>query len=309
MPDKKLKSRTVRTKVAGRFILTSFLAAILRTKLILILALKLTVRPTAEFVLTLTMDNLSIFYREEYRIAKALKEEGKSDECLDILWKLRLEPDISLYRRALVNLLIATTADIQQHPDISKFAHESIDLVDQIRRDSFHNNDKVSEYALSRIEASAHKNLSAIKRMFQKMQDEDKKRGVQREVGDQEQEQGSRQAPEQQPKGQRKEEKDEGSISNWTIEGMYTDHGFGYGYGPDGAKTEVGREKAIKKAVSQAGKKAVSGPSLDPAPVTPHGKLPGHIRGDLTGQTIVAESPQSTVKGTPRKTIKDLKDT
>ena len=71
------------------------------------------------------MDNISRTHRSRYLHAYKLAEEGKRAECLDILWELRLRPDLSLYRRALVNLLIATLADLRRHPDIRKFGEES----------------------------------------------------------------------------------------------------------------------------------------------------------------------------------------
>ena len=55
---------------------------------------------------------------------------------LEIPWEFRLKPDLSLYRSALVNLLIACVADIRKYPNKSKFVHESIDLMAQIRRNS-----------------------------------------------------------------------------------------------------------------------------------------------------------------------------
>ena len=119
------------------------------------------------------MDQVSILYREEYNTAKAYSDAGESGKCLDILFKMRLYPDLSLYRKALVNLLIATTADLRTHPDLAKYAQECIDLIAQVRRDDLHEGDKDSEAEMSRIEEHAQKTLQAIENMSRKMQDKE----------------------------------------------------------------------------------------------------------------------------------------
>lgn len=68
---------------------------------------------------------------------------------------------VSLYRRALVNLLIACTADVRKHPDKSKFAQECIDLVAQVRRNGLAE-DEDTEKELKRIEAHAEQTLKRI---------------------------------------------------------------------------------------------------------------------------------------------------
>ena len=54
------------------------------------------------------------------------------DKALDICWKLRLAPDLSLWNRALVNLLIANIVDLKEKPDAAKYADECIALIEQL---------------------------------------------------------------------------------------------------------------------------------------------------------------------------------
>ena len=87
-------------------------------------------------------------------------EAGEYSRCREILWDLRLQPDLSLFRRAHVNLLLACTTDIRQHPDKSKFAQECIDLISQIRR-----NEELSiseEERFDRMERHAQQTLRDI---------------------------------------------------------------------------------------------------------------------------------------------------
>jgi hypothetical protein len=102
------------------------------------------------------LDNLARFYQAQYNHAThswlnspssdcrqvanklqaaQLAQDGKFEDCLDICWELRLELDPSLWRRAYVNLLIATIVDVREHLDAEKFANECINLVDQMRRE------------------------------------------------------------------------------------------------------------------------------------------------------------------------------
>lgn len=120
------------------------------------------------------MDQVSILYREEYNTARAYSEAGESGKCLDILWRMRLYPDLSLYRKALVNLLIATTADLRTHPDLAKYAQECIDLIAQVRRNDLHEGDEDSEAEMSRIVEHAQRTIQAIESMSRKMQDKER---------------------------------------------------------------------------------------------------------------------------------------
>ena len=49
---------------------------------------------------------------------------------------MQLKPDLGLYRRALVNLLIACNADIRVH-NCSEFAEECLELLEQLQRDGY----------------------------------------------------------------------------------------------------------------------------------------------------------------------------
>lgn len=52
--------------------------------------------------------------------------DGNNDAALSICWELRLEPRIGVYRRALVNLLLAQLVPFDQ----LKYADECLDLID-----------------------------------------------------------------------------------------------------------------------------------------------------------------------------------
>lgn len=67
-----------------------------------------------------------------------------------------------------MNLLIATTADITEHPDLAKFAQECIDLVHQIKRNGEYEDDEI----LAGLEAYARETKDQIEEML-KAQAED----------------------------------------------------------------------------------------------------------------------------------------
>lgn len=54
-------------------------------------------------------------------------KNGNSEQALNILWNLRLKVDLSLYRRALINLTIAA---LLRRNDRVKYARECLDLLD-----------------------------------------------------------------------------------------------------------------------------------------------------------------------------------
>ena len=64
--------------------------------------------------------------------------DDRKDIALDICWELRLEPRIGVYRRAMVNLLIAQILPYDQ----MKYAEECLDLLDILTQD---NNGEVSD--------------------------------------------------------------------------------------------------------------------------------------------------------------------
>jgi hypothetical protein len=49
------------------------------------------------------MDSLAGFYKERHRQALLLAREGNHRDALDILFELRLKPDLGVYRRAHVS--------------------------------------------------------------------------------------------------------------------------------------------------------------------------------------------------------------
>jgi hypothetical protein len=66
------------------------------------------------------MDKLSSMYRARYEEAEQHAVNGNNEKALDICRELRLRPELSHYRRAYVNLLIATLFDIRTHPDCNE---------------------------------------------------------------------------------------------------------------------------------------------------------------------------------------------
>jgi hypothetical protein len=54
---------------------------------------------------------------------------------LDICWQLLADPDVDLYRRALVNLLVACVANYAELPDKAKYATECLALMQQVREE------------------------------------------------------------------------------------------------------------------------------------------------------------------------------
>ena len=87
--------------------------------------------------------------------AEDLACEGKEEAALAICWELRLRPDLGLYRRATVNLLIAICiADKTQAP---KYANECLDLLRILREQG------------TVAEASLNKELPPIERLAQEI--------------------------------------------------------------------------------------------------------------------------------------------
>ncbi|KAI1615175.1 hypothetical protein EDD36DRAFT_178194 [Exophiala viscosa] len=85
-----------------------------------------------------TMDNLARQHKHRYEEALDHALEGRKDSALDICWELRLEPRIGVYRRAMVNLLIAQLLTYDQ----MKYAEECLDLLDILQQN---NNGEVSD--------------------------------------------------------------------------------------------------------------------------------------------------------------------
>ena len=77
------------------------------------------------------MDNTARHYRDRYNEAAEHLFQGRKDVALDICWELRLKPDLGIFRRAAVNLLIATLVD----NDKLKYAEECLDLIDILRQE------------------------------------------------------------------------------------------------------------------------------------------------------------------------------
>jgi hypothetical protein len=93
-------------------------------------------------------------------VAKLI-QDGEKDKALDTLWELRLKSDLGLYCRAMVNLMLATEVDLEEHPDAPKFAQECLHLLDQMSRDGLVE-DAMTEQEVSRLRGHARQTLMAI---------------------------------------------------------------------------------------------------------------------------------------------------
>lgn len=78
-----------------------------------------------------TMKNITRFRKAEYDEALTLANNGDADGALERLWELRLKVDLSIYRRALVNVTIAS---LPKRADRDKYAQECINLLDILRQ-------------------------------------------------------------------------------------------------------------------------------------------------------------------------------
>ena len=214
------------------------------------------------------MDNLSKLFCVQYEEAERLTREGHDAECLDICFDLRLEPRLSLYRRAAVNLLIACVADPIDHPDLEKFAHEAIALTTQIRHTTPLTDGKDDE-DLQEIEDYARDALTAIQsiRSSESLTHGDGQLGFEKEDSDESWKDvelsivcrtqlnvvaGVGKVGEDQP------------VSDWMIENMYTDQGLWY---------PSGQSYPVESGDAAYADNAVPGPLEQPfpniRPVTP----------------------------------------
>jgi hypothetical protein len=82
--------------------------------------------------------------------------KGEIYEALEILWEMQMKPDLGLYRRAPVNVLIACNADIRIH-NCSEYAEECLELLKQLQRDGYPPNE-----GTLLIETYARETLKAI---------------------------------------------------------------------------------------------------------------------------------------------------
>ncbi|KAK5955868.1 hypothetical protein OHC33_003509 [Knufia fluminis] len=79
--------------------------------------------------------------KADYDRALAHANAGEKEPALDILWDLRLKADLSVYRRALVNI---TLAALLQGSDKVQYARECIDLLALLRQ-QYRDNPNISE--------------------------------------------------------------------------------------------------------------------------------------------------------------------
>ncbi|KPI35777.1 uncharacterized protein AB675_11174 [Cyphellophora attinorum] len=171
------------------------------------------------------MSNLARVNRERYLVAETYAKNGDVRECLEICWQMRLQSDLSLYQRAWVNLLIASVIDVQNYPDCDKYPKEVKALVEQIRREVPTLGPKSSS-ALHYLEAKADELQGQIERLQKEVAEKHSTLVPDNRVFHEETNKTilndfNKDADE--PVDKSIEEK------QWTIEGMYTDLGFGYG--------------------------------------------------------------------------------
>lgn len=93
-------------------------------------------------------------HKAQYDMAEDLARSGHSAEAIDICWRLRADPALSLWNKALVNLLLVTELNVEDYPDAAKFANEAIDLSHEVTR-------RTLALALGNSTCDISKNLSA----------------------------------------------------------------------------------------------------------------------------------------------------
>lgn len=69
--------------------------------------------------------------KADYDRALSLQANGQNSAALDVLWELRLKVDLSIYRRALVNVTLAAYLRTKGR---EKYAQECLDLLDLFRQ-------------------------------------------------------------------------------------------------------------------------------------------------------------------------------
>jgi hypothetical protein len=77
------------------------------------------------------------FQLPSYKVTENLARHGRTAEAIDICLKLRADPSRTIWNRPLVNLLLATEVDVEDHPDAAKFANEVICLSHHLTRRMF----------------------------------------------------------------------------------------------------------------------------------------------------------------------------
>lgn len=82
------------------------------------------------------MNNIVKSRKADHDRALSLANDGQTQAALDILWELRLKVDLSIYRRALVDV---TLAALLQRADRIKYARECLDLLDLLRQQNADN--------------------------------------------------------------------------------------------------------------------------------------------------------------------------
>ncbi|KAK5080277.1 hypothetical protein LTR05_008726 [Lithohypha guttulata] len=88
------------------------------------------------------MDATTRYFDGEWQEAERLAYSARDGEALNVCWRLRLQPALSIYLRARVNLLIAT---LLMNKSCLKFAKECIDLL-KLMKEEFHVSDEQKEH-------------------------------------------------------------------------------------------------------------------------------------------------------------------
>lgn len=147
---------------------------------------------------------------------------GEHDKCLGICWELRNDPNVGLYRRALVSLLIACVADYSKYPNKAKYAHECLALFAQLRREGIHLDDEKEIKAWEDHARQALKDIEEEARLYAAQVEKDK---VRRDAEESSATQGDEdvEGTQEQSSETAQDVEDDSTFVPWTLKGAFTD--------------------------------------------------------------------------------------
>jgi hypothetical protein len=109
--------------------------------------------------------NVGTWFLRRYQEGEELAHRGATAEALDICWELLGDPRISLYVRALVNQLVGSIIDVEQHRDALKYPQAVVASLDKMKEE-LPDGYKKDQEVLEEMRESAHKNAHAIARQL-----------------------------------------------------------------------------------------------------------------------------------------------
>ena len=83
--------------------------------------------------------------------------------CNNICFELRMQPDLAFWTRAMVNLMLANTTTLEEHPDKAKFAEEALRLATELQEFAVEDRTAFWMVEYKRVETEAQKLLSEIR--------------------------------------------------------------------------------------------------------------------------------------------------